>query len=618
MFGREHELARLEELTATDGPSIVYLHGPYGIGKTALLSAFEISMAARGIGVAKVRGGSFEPRAGAFIAAVGAALKGECGSQADLARALAAQGTPFVLLVDDADELRLIATWLRREFTPSLPVNVRLLIAGRSPPPAAWAVEFGHLYRAIGLGTLARDAVIAEALVAGFEPAVADRLWSMSAGHPLTLRLAVQSARNGSLNKIAAAGEIVSAILADRDDGELVRMTEAASIVRRATRPLLTAMLGADAMRSFATFGELPFVQLDHEGHHLAEPVAQSLAARLASVEPDRHARLRGAAATWISGRLREAGPGERWRYMADLLYLVEQSQVRDAFFPPNVATPPVEPAERRDFPAILEIVGEMASARERAIVEVWARVLPHRFNVARAADGRVLAFYLYARGDDRLGEIAAADSLISGWRDHHRRDGKGGQVIFLRQLLAANGQDDAPERAACLLDLKRAYFERWDLSRVYTAASKRAIESPVYRRLGFRPLSEPADGLPGSMVLELPATGLVGWISTLVGVESPAASNSMLNFARDRREVTIGDAVYQLTRLEAEVLAMLIDRSPAVVTREDMISAIWKRVHVGSNVVDTVIRSLRKKLGQAGPRIATVPKSGYRLVARD
>jgi DNA-binding winged helix-turn-helix (wHTH) protein len=50
-------------------------------------------------------------------------------------------------------------------------------------------------------------------------------------------------------------------------------------------------------------------------------------------------------------------------------------------------------------------------------------------------------------------------------------------------------------------------------------------------------------------------------------------------------------------------------------VAREDMISAIWQRSFVGSNVVDTIVSSLRKKLGPYGSRIATVPKAGYRFV---
>lgn len=616
LLGRERELTSLEELAAADGPSIAYLNGPYGIGKTALISAFETSLTERGISVAKLSGNFIEPRSDAFIAALGAALGTECRTPDEVHRTLASRYAPFVLILDDVDGLRLIATWLRRDFTPSLPANVRLLIAGRSPPPAAWVTEFGGLYRAINLGPLARQTVVAKVLTDGLDPELADRLWAITAGHPLMLRLAMQVALNGSMDKVGAAGEIVSAILADADEPCLTALAEAAAIIRRATPPLMAAMAGPDAARSLEAFLALPFVQSDREGHYLAEPVRKSLAERLVSIDPDRYAAMRAAAATWISGRLKEAGPGERWRYMADLLHLVEHAQIRDAFFPPNAVAPPVEPAERGDFATILRIVKDAAGEQERSALEAWIRFLPHRFSVARGPAGEVLAFYVYARADDRLDEIATTDPLLLFWQNHHRSDGNGGEAIFLRQLIAANANDDAPERAACLLDLKRAYFERWDLSRVYTAASAETIESPVYRRIGFRPLTEPHDGLPGSMVLELPSTGLIAWVSALVGVDAAPAVAPDFDFARDRREVVVDGKLARLTRLEAEVLEMLIAHSPAVVGREEMIAAIWRRAYVGSNVVDTVIRSLRKKLGSEGQRIGTVPKSGYRLIA--
>ena len=70
-----------------------------------------------------------------------------------------------------------------------------------------------------------------------------------------------------------------------------------------------------------------------------------------------------------------------------------------------------------------------------------------------------------------------------------------------------------------------------------------------------------------------------------------------------------------ELTPLEAQVLGELIDRAPAVVRREDLIERIWRRAHVGSNVVDTVVRTLRKKLGPRRDCIQTVAKAGYRYV---
>ena len=72
---------------------------------------------------------------------------------------------------------------------------------------------------------------------------------------------------------------------------------------------------------------------------------------------------------------------------------------------------------------------------------------------------------------------------------------------------------------------------------------------------------------------------------------------------------------VVELTPLESQVLARLIDRAPAVVGRDEFIEHIWQRTFVGSNVVDTVVRTLRKKLGPQRASIQTIPKAGYRYI---
>jgi DNA-binding response OmpR family regulator len=40
----------------------------------------------------------------------------------------------------------------------------------------------------------------------------------------------------------------------------------------------------------------------------------------------------------------------------------------------------------------------------------------------------------------------------------------------------------------------------------------------------------------------------------------------------------------------------------------------VWGYTHVGSNVVDTIVRSLRRKLGERASMIETVRGHGYRM----
>ena len=72
------------------------------------------------------------------------------------------------------------------------------------------------------------------------------------------------------------------------------------------------------------------------------------------------------------------------------------------------------------------------------------------------------------------------------------------------------------------------------------------------------------------------------------------------------------------LTRLEFDVLDYLHQRRGKVVDRSDLLRDVWGYSHVGSNVIDTVVRSLRKKLGERASMIETIRGLGYRLRAED
>jgi two-component system, OmpR family, alkaline phosphatase synthesis response regulator PhoP len=84
-------------------------------------------------------------------------------------------------------------------------------------------------------------------------------------------------------------------------------------------------------------------------------------------------------------------------------------------------------------------------------------------------------------------------------------------------------------------------------------------------------------------------------------------------------REVRTGDSVIHLSGIEQSLLYLLASRGGRVVTRDEILDAIWGTDFVAeSNIVDRHIRSLRIKLQNdyRHPRfIATVPSHGYRFI---
>ena len=84
-------------------------------------------------------------------------------------------------------------------------------------------------------------------------------------------------------------------------------------------------------------------------------------------------------------------------------------------------------------------------------------------------------------------------------------------------------------------------------------------------------------------------------------------------------REVRTGESVIHLSGIEQSLLYLLASRSGRVVTRDEILDAVWGTDFVAeSNIVDRHIRSLRIKLQNdyRHPRfIATVPGQGYRFI---
>ena len=81
------------------------------------------------------------------------------------------------------------------------------------------------------------------------------------------------------------------------------------------------------------------------------------------------------------------------------------------------------------------------------------------------------------------------------------------------------------------------------------------------------------------------------------------------------RHSVTVNGAPVELTYKEYSLLRLLLENTNLVVTRETILQVVWGTdISVESRTVDMHIRTLRKKLGDAGRYICTVRKVGYKL----
>jgi DNA-binding response OmpR family regulator len=84
-------------------------------------------------------------------------------------------------------------------------------------------------------------------------------------------------------------------------------------------------------------------------------------------------------------------------------------------------------------------------------------------------------------------------------------------------------------------------------------------------------------------------------------------------------RELVSGARREPLTRREFDTMHYLLQHTGEIVRRDDIIFNVWgEEADVASNVVDVVVRALRKKLDQRAALIETISGVGYRLRADD
>jgi pimeloyl-ACP methyl ester carboxylesterase/DNA-binding winged helix-turn-helix (wHTH) protein len=180
-------------------------------------------------------------------------------------------------------------------------------------------------------------------------------------------------------------------------------------------------------------------------------------------------------------------------------------------------------------------------------------------------------------------------------------------------------------QRAAQLLRLSCELNAVDVLSCVRTEAL--VIHRRKDRAIPFAAGERLAAALPHARLMTLDGDIHLPWIdgdaiadtvhSFLAGNEALAAPSSQQSGCRldePNRELVVDGRRLPTTRLEYGVMLALIRAGGHVMTRDEMLAAIWNTPFTGSNKVDAVVRSLRRKLGPFAPSIETVTGHGYRF----
>jgi hypothetical protein len=395
--GRAGELELFR--AAVEGPgapwSVLFVYGPGGVGKTALLAAFAEAGEAAGVPAWRVDLRGVEVSPPGFLAAVADAI-GVADGEAALAT-LRSSGRR-VLLIDTYESAAGLDRWVREGFLPELGAESRVVVAGRDAPSRGWLEDAGwrDLLRVVALRNLSPGDARAFLAAAGVDESLHERVLEVTHGHPLALSLLVDvlGQRGGEAHGLAVdlgqapdvLGVLLERFMAGVPSERHRQALEVCAHSRTTTEDLLrTALGGEDAGALFEWLRGLSFVEASAEGlfpHDLARDVLDAdLRWRDRARYADVHSRVR----RHVVARIRAGAGREQQRAAADLHFLHRgNAGIRGFYDWASLGEGYADRLRAGDAEAVVAMVERHETAESAALARFWLERRPRAFHVFR------------------------------------------------------------------------------------------------------------------------------------------------------------------------------------------------------------------------------------------
>jgi hypothetical protein len=476
--GRDREVALFRSTLAESG--LLFVHGPGGVGKSALLDRF--ADLAADAGRSPVRVDARHLRLGPDVLPV------------------LAEGQ--VLLIDTYELLEPLDDWVREQYLPSLPGDALVVMAGRRAPGARWYADLAlrDLMREIALGNLPPQDGRTYLAAQGVPEKLHDRLLAISHGHPLLLSMLIDAVGKGAEPYwLGDVPSVVGALLAqtiDQAPSPLHRAAlELCALAPGTTEDLLRAVLGGDTGELFAWLRTLPFIEDGQNGLYPHDVARDALDADLRWRDAARYAELHRQVSAAMRARiLATADEQEQIQLLADTIVLDgARSKVATCSTPPATMQAYADTVQDGDRAPIITMTAAWQGNEQAELAAYWLDRHPEAFRVFRTASGEPRGYVACLElAETDLGADPGADAM---WRYAHARGAPraGERVRAWRFFLDRDyGQLASPSVtlfAACqVLDALTRHDTAWTLVGAYADP---ALWAPTMHNLGF----EPAEG---------------------------------------------------------------------------------------------------------------------------
>jgi len=369
-------------MAGTSTARIVLLHGPGGVGKSALLRAIARKAHVAGLPVLQLDGRMVPPIRDAL----------------DLALAPATEHA--VVLIDEADELAPLRFELRRAILETLPASAMVVIAGRRAPGKEW-FEGGlaAMVTSVAVRPLANDESTELLLRYGIHTQEeVTELVAWAKGYPLALTLAASlpaPADDGArvvpdINPSGPEATLDDVLLSRLGGNELAGVDpdvlDVASIAPAVDARMLAAVLPGHATREgIAQLRSLSITEPVGTRTTLHRLARVALRARLRQTDPDRYRAL----VLRIARHLRDRGLVESPLVALEMSELVENPELRVGF--DTSTTHYTELPRAGDLSVAAEFTGAGNTAWF-ARFSRWCTEQPEQSIVVRRANGDLSA----------------------------------------------------------------------------------------------------------------------------------------------------------------------------------------------------------------------------------